>query len=215
MPFPDGALVVDYAEREEHVQLAARLVDVLGPSDPRGLPARVAAQLDWLENANRHDPGTQDLAAMLSALLDELERRARVDREAWLTLTRIIRATYESEIAPSSSSAVGGKLAHLSHRLFVAEDLPQPSRAPGGPSGAGSISAAVSEVGLAGLVDVVAGQLRRNGYEPPLYTTDTNLTRPGLTVVGLVSEALHDRGISISYADVVRIYEDSWSPSEA
>lgn len=215
MLFPDGALVVDYAEREEQVQLAAWLVDVLGPGDSRGLPARFAAQMDGLESANRHDPRAQELAAMLSALLDELERRASTDRGAWLALTRIIGAAYERETVPGSSGAVGRRLAHLSHRLFEAENLPQPGRSAGSTLDASPTLDSVSEAGLTALVDSVAGQLRRNGYEPPLYTTDTSPKRSGLTVIGILSEALHDRGISISYADVVRVYEDSRSPSEA
>lgn len=206
---------MDYAEREEHVQLAAQLVDVVGPNDPRGLPARIATQLEWLERANRNDPWVQDLAAMLGALLDELEQRARTEREAWLILTRIIRAMYEHEAAPRLSGILGNRLGHLSHRLFVAEDLPQPGRAPGDTRGAGPIPGSVSEVGLAALVDAVAGQLRRNGYEPPLYTTDSSPTRPGLTVVGILREGLHDRGISLGYADVVRVYEDFLSRGEA
>ncbi len=206
---------MDDAEREDHVQLALRLTDVIGPNDPRGLAARVATPIDWLESANNHDPWAQDLTAMLTALLDDLERRAWTDRGAWLTLARIIRSTYERDVAVRSSGAVAKKLAHLSHRLFMAEGLPQPSRSSDGTGEAGVPSESISEVGLAALVDAVAGQLRRNGYEPPLYTTDTSPTRPGLTVIGIVTEALHDRGVSVTYADVVRIYERSLNPGEA
>ncbi len=69
-------------------------------------------------------------------------------------------------------------------------------------------------MGLAALVDAVAGQLRRNGHEPPLYTTDTSPARPGLTVIGILREGLHDRGIALGYADVVRIYEEARAARE-
>lgn len=199
---------MDYAEREEHVQLAAELVDIIGPNDPRGLPTRIAVQLDWLETADTRKPWAQDLASMLTALLDALEERARTDREAWFTLTRIIRATVERESAPALYSVLGKRIAALSHRLFVTEDLPQPRRGAGA-AGSGLASNPVSCAGVAVLVDAVARQLGRNGYRPPLYAREDSATRPGLTVVGILREAFTDRGVPLRYGEIVDIYEEA------
>jgi hypothetical protein len=198
---------MDYAEREEHVQLAAQLVDIIGPNDPRGLPARLALQLDWLDTTDTRKPWAQDLASTLIALLDALEERARADREAWLTLTRIIRATVERESTSAVSGALGSKLASLSHRLLVAADLPQPRRGLEASSGDVPAFGSVTSAGVAVLVDAVARQLDRNGYRPPLYVSEDSANRPGLTVVGILREAFTDRGVPLRYGDIVAIYE--------
>jgi hypothetical protein len=200
---------MDYAEREEHVQLAAQLVDIVGPNDPRGLPTRIALQVDWLETADARKPWAQDLASMLIALLDALQERARTDREAWFTLTRIVRAMVERESATALSGTLGNRLAALSHRLFVAADLPQPRRGSATPAGDGPASGSVSRAGVAVLVDAVARQLSRNGYRPPLYASEESSTRPGLTVVGILREAFTDRGVPLRYGEIVDIYEEA------
>jgi hypothetical protein len=198
---------MDYAEREEHVQLAAQLVDIIGPNDPRGLPARIVLQLDWLETTDTRKPWAQDLISMLSALLDALQGRARTDRDAWWTLTRTVRATVERESTSALSGALGSKLASLSHRLFVAADLPQPRRGLEASSGDGTAFGSVTRAGVAVLVDAVARQLGRNGHRPPLYASEDSAARPGLTVVGILREAFTDRGVPLRYGDIVDIYE--------
>lgn len=144
---------------------------------------------------------------MLTALLDALQQRARTDREAWFTLTRIVRATVERESATAVSGTLGNRLAALSHRLFVAADLPQPRRGAEAPSGEGPGAGSVSHAGVAVLVDAVARQLSRNGYRPPLYVSEDGPSRPGLTVVGILREAFTDRGVPLRYGEIVDIYE--------